>query len=184
MGAGPSGGEDTGAQAQALRPAAFLDRDGVLNVDIGYAFRPADLRLMPGAGEAVARLNAAGYLVFVVTNQSGIARGLYTLEQAQAFNAALAQALSCQGGHVDRFYLAPHHPDGSVAEYALDHFDRKPNPGMILRALEEWPVDRARSFLIGDKDTDMEAARRAALPGHLYAGGNLDDLVREIIGGK
>ncbi|OYY81624.1 MAG: D,D-heptose 1,7-bisphosphate phosphatase [Rhizobiales bacterium 35-66-30] len=176
-------GEESGAGAQALRPAAFLDRDGVLNVDIGYAFRPADLRLTPGAGEAVARLNAAGYLVFVVTNQSGIARGLYTLEQAQAFNAALALALSRAGGHVDRFYLAPHHPDGSVAEYALDHFDRKPNPGMILRALEEWPVDRARSFLIGDKETDMEAARRAALPGHLYAGGNLDDLVRDIIRG-
>lgn len=177
-------GVDEGARAQALRPAAFLDRDGVLNVDIGYAFRPADLRLMPGAGEAVARLNAAGYLVFVVTNQSGIARGLYTLEQAHAFNAALAQALSGQGGHVDRFYLAPFHPDGSGADHAFDPFDRKPNPGMILRAFAEWPVDRARSFLIGDKDTDMEAARRAALPGHLYAGGNLDDLVREIIGGK
>lgn len=177
-------GDNKGAQAQALRPAAFLDRDGVLNVDIGYAFRPADLRLMPGAGEAVARLNAAGYLVFVVTNQSGIARGLYTLEQAQAFNTALALALSAHGGHVDRFYLAPFHPEGSVADDGFDPFDRKPNPGMILRAFEDWPVDRARSFLIGDKDTDLEAARRAALPGHLYAGGNLDDLVREILGGN
>ena len=85
------------------------------------------------------------------------------------------------GAHVDRFYLSPHHPDGIVAEFAMDHVDRKPNPGMLLRAMTEWPVVKERSFLVGDKDTDVEAALRAGVAGHLYEGGDLRIFVNSIL---
>ncbi len=166
---------------QRLRPAAFLDRDGVLNVDHGYVHRIETLDLMPGAASAVRRLNEAGYMVIVASNQSGIARGYYTLDDAHRFNTALRERLAEQGARIDAFYLAPYHPDGVVAPYARPHDDRKPGPGMLRRALAEWPVDAARSFLIGDKDSDLEAAQRAGLPGHLYRGGDLDAFIRDVL---
>ncbi len=164
------------------RPAAFLDRDGVLNLDEGYAFRPESLRFVPGAIEAVRRLNDRGYYVIVVSNQSGVARGYYSLDDAARFNREMQARLVRHGAHIDQFYVCPYHPDGAVAEYAIDHFDRKPNPGMLLRALADWPIDKDRSWLIGDKDTDVEAAARAGVRGHLFKAGNLDALVRSIIG--
>jgi D,D-heptose 1,7-bisphosphate phosphatase len=166
---------------QRSRPAAFLDRDGVLNVDHGYVHRIEALELMPGAARAVRRLNEAGFLVIVASNQSGVARGYYTLDDARRFNAALRARLAEEGARIDAFYLAPYHPDGVVADYARNHDDRKPGPGMLLRALAEWPVDAARSFLIGDRESDLEAARRAGLPGHLYRGGDLDAFVRDVL---
>ncbi|MGB3273216.1 MAG: HAD-IIIA family hydrolase [Xanthobacteraceae bacterium] len=166
---------------QRLRPAALLDRDGVLNVDHGYVHRIETLELMLGAARAVRRLNEAGYLVIVASNQSGIARGYYTLDDAHRFNAALRERLAEEGARIDAFYLAPYHPDGVVEPYARPHDDRKPGPGMLRRALAEWPVDAARSFLIGDKDSDLEAAQRAGLPGHLYRGGDLDVFVRDVL---
>ncbi|MCB1472431.1 MAG: HAD family hydrolase [Rhodobiaceae bacterium] len=164
------------------RPCAFLDRDGVLNVDSGYPHVPADLVFMPGAPEAVARLNAAGYLVVVVSNQSGVARGLFGIEAVEAFHAHIQRCLQAQGAHVDAFYYCPYHSDASVAEYRHpDHPDRKPNPGMILRAMRELPVRRAGSFLVGDKVSDMQAAETAGIPGHLYAGGRLDAFIGGIV---
>ncbi len=164
-----------------VRPAAFLDRDGVINVDDGYTHRVEDLRFMPGAMEAIRLLNDRGYYVFVVTNQGGIARGYYGLDDAHRFNQAIQDRLAVSGAHVDRFYLSPHHPDGIVAEFAMDHVDRKPNPGMLLRAMTEWPVVKERSFLVGDKDTDVEAALRAGVAGHLYEGGDLRIFVNSIL---
>jgi mannose-6-phosphate isomerase len=167
--------------ARVLRPAAFLDRDGVLNVDHGYVHRLEALDLMPGAAAAVRRLNEAGYLVIVATNQSGVARGYYTLDDAHRFNAALRARLAEAGARIDAFYLAPYHPDGVVAEYARDHDDRKPGSGMLRRALAEWPIDAARAFLVGDKDSDLEAARRAGIEGYLYRGGDLDAFVGKVL---
>ena len=164
------------------RPAAFLDRDGVLNLDKGYTHRPEDLRFVPGAIDAVRRLNDRGYYVIVVSNQAGVARGYYSLDDAARFNREMQARLFRHGAHIDQFYVCPYHPDGAVAEYAIDHFDRKPNPGMLLRALADWPIDKVGSWLIGDKDTDVEAAARAGVRGHLFPGGNLDALVRSIIG--
>lgn len=160
-----------------VRPAAFLDRDGVLNIDRGYTHRPEDLHLVPGAAEAVRRLNDLGYLVLVVSNQAGIARGYYSISDAVLFNQALQARLACEGAHIDRFYISPYHPDGTVPAFATDHEDRKPNPGMLRRAFAEWPIAKAGSFLIGDKATDIEAAERAGLRGFLLAGGRLDDMV-------
>lgn len=166
---------------RTLRPTAFLDRDGVLNVDHGYVHRPEMLELMPGAAAAVRRLNEHGYQVIVATNQSGVARGYYALDDVHRFNAALRERLAEHGARIDAFYLAPYHPDGVVAEYARDHDDRKPGSGMLRRAMAEWPVDPGRSFLIGDKDSDVEAARGAGIPGHLYDGGDLDAAVRALL---
>ncbi len=160
--------------ATRIRPAAFLDRDGVINVDSGYTHRPEDLRFIPGAARAIRRLNDLGWWVFVVTNQAGVARGYYGLADVALFHREMQARLAEEGAHVDRFYVCPFHPDGVVPEFTGDHADRKPNPGMLLRAMEEWRVDRDRSFLIGDMPTDVEAARRAGVTGHLFDGGNIE----------
>jgi D-glycero-D-manno-heptose 1,7-bisphosphate phosphatase len=142
-------------------PAVFLDRDGTLNEEVEYLCRAEDVRLVPGAREAVARLNALGIPVLVVTNQAGIGRGLYGWPEFQAVTARMAELLAEAGAHLDGVYAAPHHPRG-LGDYAHpDHPDRKPNPGMLLRAAREHGVDLARSWMIGDKALDLEAGRNA-----------------------
>ena len=164
------------------RPALFLDRDGVLIEDVGYPHRPEDLRWLPGAREAVRLANEAGWWVFVVTNQSGVARGLFTLDAVERFHALMTEQLAEAGARVDAWYVAPHHPDAVVPEWRHpDPPDRKPNPGMLLRAMAEHSVDRDRSVLIGDRESDSEAARRADVRGLLFAGGNLAPLVGELL---
>ena len=143
---------------QDKRPAAFLDRDGVLNVDHGYTHRPDQLEWIPGAPEAVRMLNNAGYYVIVITNQSGVARGYYKEAAVHQFHGHMQDALRTQGAHIDAFYYCPHHPEGTVKEFAVRCRCRKPNPGMLEQAAREWPIDLGRSFLIGDKDDDMAAA--------------------------
>ncbi len=143
---------------QGKRPAAFLDRDGVLNVDHGYTHKPDQLEWIAGAPYAVRLLNEAGYAVIVITNQSGIARGYYEKAAVHQFHAHMQDALRAQGAHIDAFYFCPHHPDGSVKKLAVRCRCRKPNPGMLEQAAREWPIDLGRSFLIGDKDDDMAAA--------------------------
>jgi len=165
------------------RPAAFLDRDGVLNVDKGYTHRLDDLVWMPGAKEAIRLLNDRGYRVIVVTNQAGVARGYFDEAAVAAFHAGMQQQLATAGAYIDAFYHCPYHADGVVAAYtADDHPDRKPNPGMILRAMADQAVNRDGSFIIGDKPSDIEAGRRAGLPGFLYTDGSLEALVGLIIG--
>jgi D-glycero-D-manno-heptose 1,7-bisphosphate phosphatase len=162
----------------ALRPAVFFDRDGVLNEDLGYVHRPEDLRWIPGAQKAIRRVNDLGWWVFVVTNQSGVARGLFDREAVWRFHTAMQADLAKVGAKVDLFYDCPFHAEAVEPRWRHpDHPDRKPNPGMILRALAEHPVDRDRSLLVGDKDTDLEAARRAGLPGRLFTGGDLDQFL-------
>lgn len=151
--------------AHLFRPAVFLDRDGVLNVDTGYTYRPDDLAFTPTAIAAVRALNRAGRWVIVVTNQSGVARGYYTEADVARFHAEMQRRLMIEGAHVDAFYHCPYHPKGTVAAYAREHADRKPGPGMILRALADWPIDRAGSLLIGDRDSDLEAAAAAGIAG-------------------
>jgi D-glycero-D-manno-heptose 1,7-bisphosphate phosphatase len=161
-------------QASQPRPALFLDRDGVLNEDRGYVARWEDFAWVKGAREAVAAFNRAGWLVIVVTNQSGVGRGYYTEGDMHALHARMGQELGEAGGHIDAFYFAPHHPEAPVESYRHpDPPDRKPNPGMILRALADWPIDRQRSVLVGDKTSDMEAAARAGIRGLLFKGGDL-----------
>lgn len=165
---------------QRVRPCLFLDRDGVLNVDKGYTHKADELEWMPGARETIKAFNDAGHYVIVVTNQAGIARGYYTEEQMHAFHEAMKADLATIGAYVDDIYFCPYHADGSVERYTvLDHPDRKPNPGMILRALQDWPIDGAQSFLVGDKDSDIAAAKAAGISSVLYSGGNLLQVIRE-----
>ena len=128
-----------------LRPAVFLDRDGTLNADRGYVCRPEDIRWLPGVAAALARLRWAGYLLIVVTNQSGIARGYYDEQTMQALHDWMGADLRAQGAHIDAFYHCPHHPDLSGACPC-----RKPAPGLLLRAAEhnetEEYKDVYRSF--------------------------------------
>lgn len=163
------------------RPAVFLDRDGVINQDAGYTYKPNDLHFMPGAPEAIRWLNDLGYYVFVVTNQAGVARGYYDLSDVDRFNKEMQRRLAFEGAHIDRFYVAPYHPEGTVPEFAIDHFDRKPNPGMLLKAMMEWPVIKEKSFLIGDKTSDIEAAQRAGLQGYLFNTPNLRLFLESIL---
>jgi D-glycero-D-manno-heptose 1,7-bisphosphate phosphatase len=162
--------------SQALRrPAAFLDRDGVLNVDHGYVYRPDQIEWIPGAKATVKRLNDAGYLVFIITNQAGVARGYYSEQHVRDLHAWMAQELQAVGAHVDAFQYCPYHPEGTVADYRRASEYRKPATGMLMECARRWPVDMSRSFLIGDKELDMETAAAAGIPGYLFAGPDLLD---------
>ena len=157
-----------------LRPALFLDRDGVLNEEIGYLHKAADLRWMEGAKATVAAFNAAGWLVFVVTNQAGVAHGLYEEAHIAELHAEMAEALAREGARIDAFYHCCWHPEARLDAWRHpDHPDRKPNPGMLLQAMRDWPVDPARSFLIGDRDSDIQAAERAGIAGFKFEGGDV-----------
>jgi D-glycero-D-manno-heptose 1,7-bisphosphate phosphatase len=155
------------------RPALFLDRDGVINLDKGYVSCISDFEFVEGAPEAIAAFNALGWYVFVVTNQSGIARGFYTENDMHNLHRWMEGELAKAGARIDRIYYCPFHEDGEVLRYRRDSFDRKPKPGMLLRAMADFPVVRERSFLIGDKQADLLAARAASVAGFLFGGGNL-----------
>ena len=164
-----------------MKAAVILDRDGVLNVDHGYVGEISRLEWISGARRAVRRLNEAHLLVIVATNQSGVARGLFDLAAVDALHAQMRADLAVVGAHIDAFYVCPFLPDAPVAEFAHpDHPDRKPNPGMILRALSDWSIDPARALVIGDNERDLEAARRAGVAGVLFPGGNLDTFIRRL----
>lgn len=168
------------APAPALKPALFLDRDGVLNEDQGYVHRWEDFRWIPGAREVVAAFNRAGWLVIVVTNQSGVGRGYYTEADMHALHARMTEELAEAGAKIDAFYFCPQHPDAPEACYRHpDPPDRKPNPGMILRALADWPIDRERSLLVGDKESDLKAADRAGVRAFHFHGGDLSAFLAE-----
>lgn len=161
------------------RGAAFLDRDGVINRDLGYVGTVDRFEWNPGSIEAIRALNDAGKFVFVVTNQAGVARGFYEEEDVRRLHQWMNRELAAHGAHIDDFRYCPYHTDAVVERYRGDHDWRKPAPGMILDLLEQWPVDLAESFMIGDKDLDMAAAAAAGLHGFLYCGSDLLEFVKQ-----
>ena len=164
-----------------MTKVVFLDRDGVLNADIGYLWRKEDFNWIPGAPEAVRLFNQRGWRVVVVTNQSGVARGYYQESDVQLLHDWMNEELAKHDAHIDRFYFCPHYPQGAQAKYAVECDCRKPQPGMILRGLTEWRGDPAVSFLIGDKESDLAAANAAGIAGYLFTGSNLLDFVLNTI---
>lgn len=163
--------------------AVFLDRDGVLNVDVDYLYKIDDFQWVDEAPEALVYLVKQGYHLFVVTNQSGIARGYYTVDDMQQLHAHMQQELQKYGVLIEKFYYCPHHQEGKVAEYAIECDCRKPKPGMLLQAMAEYAIDKEQSFLIGDSKRDIEAAQAAGIKGYLFTGGSLLQFVQNIIKG-
>lgn len=170
----------------APRPAAFLDRDGVLNADHEYVHRPDQLVWIAGVPEAIRLLNEAGYFVIIVTNQSGVARGYYDEAAIGALHDHMRNTLAAQGACIDAFYYCPHHPDGKVAAYTMRCDCRKPGTGMLEQAARDWHIDRARSFMIGDKGIDVAAATTFGIRSALFNASTdrLPDLVRRMIASR
>ena len=136
----------------------FLDRDGVITEDPPhYAHRVDQVKIISGSGDAIRLLNEAGYLVIVVSNQSGIARGYYQKRDFDLFNDEMKRQLSLDNAHIDAIYYCPHHPEGAIEKYRKACTCRKPNPGMLIRAAERFHIDMSSSFLVGDKWTDILA---------------------------
>ena len=147
------------------RPAIFLDRDGVLNVELDHVRSAEALELLPGAIEAVRRINRSDCLAVVVSNQPGIAKGFLTEAELARIHAKLETLLGAEHAYLDRLCFCPHHPDrgfaGERLEYKVACVCRKPEPGMILAAATELNIDLARSFVIGDRTADIQAGQRA-----------------------
>jgi D-glycero-D-manno-heptose 1,7-bisphosphate phosphatase len=164
------------------RPAVFFDRDGVLNRDHGYVHKPEDFDWLPGAKQAIKLANDQGAFVFVVTNQAGIARGFYAEDNVLALHDWMNEQLGAVGAHVDAFYYCPHHPHGVRPGYQMVCDCRKPAPGLINKACNDWPVLRQKSFLLGDKTSDLAAAESAGIAGHLvHEGDHLAAIVAKLL---
>lgn len=156
----------------AKRPVVFLDRDGTLNVESGYIREIGNLNLIDGAGEAVRRLNQANVAAILVTNQSGAARGFYSEEHIVNLHKRLTKLLAAHHAHLDGIYYCPHLAEGTVGQYAIACSCRKPEVGMVERAYSEHPdLDRRRSFVVGDKASDIELARNCNSRGVLVKTG-------------
>lgn len=143
------------------KPAVFFDRDGTLNRDVGYVTHLDAYELLPRAAAAVRRVNEAGWLAILVTNQAGVARGYFPESMVEAAHGKLRDELRAEGARLDAIYYCPHAPNGDVPAYAIDCRMRKPYPGMILKAGEERGVDLEKSVMLGDKYSDLEAGWRA-----------------------
>lgn len=150
-------------QPSTGRKAVFLDRDGVINKDRAYVHRWEDFEFVPGAIEGMLRLQDMDYALVVVTNQSGLARGYYTEAQYQQLTEALKQELARQGVKLDGIYHCPHHPKGIVPALAVNCECRKPGPGLLLQAARDLSLSLPNSLLIGDKSSDIDAARAAGV---------------------
>jgi D-glycero-D-manno-heptose 1,7-bisphosphate phosphatase len=158
------------ATETGVRPAVFLDRDGVLMADYGYVGSVDRAELLPGAGEAVRRIRALGFAAVVVTNQSGVARGHYSENDVADLHRWMRAELAKSGAFLDAVYYCPHHPRQGQPPYLCDCDCRKPKPGMILRAAEELGLDLAHSIMVGDQTRDLQAARAARVPRRVLIG--------------
>ena len=167
----------------ARNGAILFDRDGVLNEDIGYLHRAASFRWIDGARDALRLVQERGLLSIVITNQSGVARGLYSERDVDLLHEWMRVELARDGIAITAFYTCPFHPEAVVERYrAADHPNRKPNPGMILKALAEWNIDPHRAVMVGDNLRDIEAASRAGIGSLLFRGGNLFENIGPLVG--
>ena len=153
----------------------FLDRDGTINLEKGYVHSIEDFEFIPGVPQAIKLLKNGGFLVIVVTNQSGVARGYYPLAAVHRLHGYLSDQLAGFGTGVDAYYICPHHLQGTVIDYAIACSCRKPLPGMIIQAAEDFTIDLARSYMIGDKQSDVEAGLAARCRPMLLATGHGPD---------
>ena len=153
---------------EVLTKAVFLDRDGVINEDTGYVSKPIDFHFIDGIFEFCRVAKANDYLLIVITNQAGIAKGYFTEKDFLELTEWMLEEFLKHGVQIDKVYYCPYHPDGCIDEYKKDSYERKPNPGMILKARDDFNIDLSTSILIGDKDSDIEAGIIAGV-GSLFA---------------
>lgn len=146
-----------------MRRAAFLDRDGVINIDHAYVSRFEDFDFIPGVLEAARRLVEAGFALIIVTNQSGIGRGYYSEEDFHRLDAAVREVFARHGAPITAVYFCPHHPSKALPPWRCVCNCRKPAPGMILQAARDWNIDLSKSMMFGDKASDMQAAQAAGV---------------------
>jgi len=158
------------AGAGTVKAAAFLDRDGVINIDRGYVFRREDFEFVPGTLDAARDLKSLGLALVVVTNQSGIARGYYGPEQFHALTDWMKETFAAHGAALDGVYFCPHHPTEGEAPYRQACGCRKPAPGLLLDAARDLGLDLRRSVLFGDKASDLQAALAAGIPNRVLLG--------------
>ena len=156
--------------APAGRPALFLDRDGIINVDRGYVWRIDDVEFVDGIFDLAAAAHRLGYLVVVVTNQAGIGRGFYSETDFHSLMDWIRAEFERRGAAIDAVYFCPYHPEHGIGDYRRDSDCRKPAPGMFFRAARELGIDLRRSMMVGDKPSDAEAARTAGVGTRLSLG--------------
>ena len=159
------GGEGSG------KPAVFMDRDGTINEQMGYINHLSRFHLLPGVAEAIGRINREGMLAIVVSNQSGVARGYFPPALVDRVHEHMSRLLAREGAFLDGIFFCPHYPRGSVKEYARSCECRKPGTGLINKACDTFQIDLARSYMVGDRVTDMEFAHRAGIQGILVETG-------------
>lgn len=170
------------SEGKSRRQAVFVDRDGTLNVEKNYLYRIEDFEFIPGVPEAIRRLRQAGFLVIVVTNQSGVARGYFTLAEVDALHRHIQNELEKSGTRIDGFYVCPHHPTEGVGEFRRQCDCRKGEPGLLLRAAAEHGIDLAGSWMVGDKLADVEAGERAGCASLLVLTGYGSEEVQRLPG--
>ncbi|MCE1245518.1 MAG: HAD family hydrolase [Firmicutes bacterium] len=163
-----------------MNKAVFIDRDGTINFEAEYLGHVKDLRLLRGAAEGIRLLNEAGFLVIIVSNQSGIARGYYTVEDMEKVNRELYRRLEKKNAKVDAYYFCPHHPKGPVPQFTLECECRKPEPGMFIQAMKEHNIDPTQSFATGDRLRDLLPAMNLGCRGILVRTGYGKNELNEI----
>ncbi len=153
------------------RPAVFMDRDGTINEQMGYINHLSRFVILPGVAEAIRLLNENDFLAIIVSNQSGVARGYFPIELVHEIHATLNRVLKEKDAVIDGIYFCPHYPRGDLAEYCHECDCRKPKTGLIDQACESFDIDMSSSYMVGDRYTDMELARRSSLKGVLVETG-------------
>jgi D-glycero-D-manno-heptose 1,7-bisphosphate phosphatase len=147
------------------RPAVFIDRDGTINEQMGYINHLSRFHILPGVSEAIRLLNQMNFLAIIVTNQSGVARGYFPIELVHEVHSYLIESLEKEGANIDGIFFCPHYPTGKIAEYTCECKCRKPETGLIDKALETFDIDMSRSFVVGDHFTDLELAEGCNIEG-------------------
>lgn len=171
-----------------MNRALFLDRDGVINKEINYLYRIEDVEFIDGVFETGRLFQSLGFLLIVITNQAGIARGLYTVDDFFRLNDWMMNEFKIRGVHISKTYYCPFHPTEGIGEYRKESYDRKPNPGMILKARDEFNLNLPASILVGDQESDIEAGINAGVgtnvlvkSGHPVSGPSKANLILESI---
>lgn len=160
-----------------MKKAIFLDRDGTINKEKNYLYKIEDFKFIPGMPDAIKRWNDLNYLVIVVTNQAGVARGYYTEEDVKILHTYINDELQMYSAWIDKFYYCPHHPTEGNGKYLRICNCRKPNTGLLEQAIKEFDIDISQSFLFGNSKSDLDAGEKLNIKSFLVDGKsfNIDD---------